>query len=260
MLAILALAAVGAVVAIGLFVVEPLNPQRLSFVAVGKAAPEFQLPPVKGRSLGLSSADLRGEVSLVNVFASWCTSCREEHPLLMQLAKKRAIPIHGLNYRDTPDDAAAWLDREGDPYTRTDVDPDGRVGNAWGVYGVPKAFIIDREGRIAYRQSGPLNERVLRDTIFPLTSVCARKSRPGPSVKKKRYARSQRARSRYAHNPLLPAHIAHACRLILSSARAEAFARRREERVSRVSGGFPSRRAASRSTDGCHRADPRGAR
>jgi cytochrome c biogenesis protein CcmG, thiol:disulfide interchange protein DsbE len=145
-----------------------LDPRKVPSPLIGKPVPEFSLPPVRGRTLGLSSADLRGDVSLVNVFASWCTACREEHPLLMDLKQAGAFPIHGLNYKDRPEDAARWLDQLGDPYTRTGADRDGRVAIDWGVYGVPETFIVDREGRIAYKQIGPLTREVLEETIFPL--------------------------------------------------------------------------------------------
>ena len=114
--------AVAVVFAIGL----TLDPSVIPSVLIGKPVPEFDLPPVKGRTLGFSDNDLKGEVSLVNVFASWCTACLEEHPLLMKLARENVVPIHGLNYKDKPDDAERWLDRLGDPYTRTGADRDGR--------------------------------------------------------------------------------------------------------------------------------------
>jgi cytochrome c biogenesis protein CcmG/thiol:disulfide interchange protein DsbE len=145
-----------------------LNPREIPSPLIGKPVPEFSLPPVKGRLLGLSSADLKGEVSLVNVFASWCTACREEHPLLMELGEKGIVPIHGLNYKDKPDDAKKWLDELGDPYTRTGADINGRVGIDWGVYGVPETFVIDRDGRIAYKQIGQLTPQILRDKIVPM--------------------------------------------------------------------------------------------
>ena len=130
--------------------------------------PQFRLAPVKGRSLGLASADLEGEVSVVNVFASWCTACRDEHPLWMALARERALPIHGLNYKDKPDDAARWLDELGDPYTRTGADLDGRVGIDWGVYGVPETFVIDRQGRIRRKIIGAINRRIVDEELLPL--------------------------------------------------------------------------------------------
>lgn len=145
-----------------------LNPREIPSPLIGKAVPEFSLPPVKGRALGLSSADLKGEVSLVNVFASWCVACRAEHPLLTELKQKGVVPIHGLNYKDRPADAEQWLNELGDPYTRTGADIDGRVAIDWGVYGVPETFVIDRQGLIAYKQIGPLNPEVLEKTILPL--------------------------------------------------------------------------------------------
>lgn len=147
-----------------------LNPREVPSPLIGKPVPAFDLPPVKGRELGLSSADLKSEVSLVNVFASWCTACREEHPLLMELKKNGIVPIHGLNYKDKPNDAESWLNELGDPYTRTGADFNGRVGIEWGVYGVPETFVVDRIGRIAYKHIGPLTPKALRDRILPLIS------------------------------------------------------------------------------------------
>jgi len=155
---------VGVFLAVGL----TLNPREIPSPLIGKPVPEFSLPPVQGRTLGLSSADLKGEVSLVNVFASWCVACRAEHPLFMELKAKDIVPIHGLNYKDRPADAEQWLNELGDPYTRTGADINGRVAIDWGVYGVPETFLIDRQGRIAYKQIGPLNPEVLEKTILPL--------------------------------------------------------------------------------------------
>lgn len=144
------------------------DPSLIPSALIGKPIPEFDLPPVQGRTAGLSSADLRGRVSLVNVFASWCVACREEHPFLMQLAASKAIPINGLNYKDAPADAAAWLDANGDPYSRTGADISGRVAIDWGVYGVPETYVIDAEGRIAYKAIGPLNAEIFARTIEPV--------------------------------------------------------------------------------------------
>ena len=154
-----------------------LDPSLIPSVLIGKPVPEFDLPPVKGRTLGLSSRDLRGEVSLVNVWASWCTECRKEHPILMALARDKLVPVHGLNYKDKPDDAAAWLDDLGDPYTRNGADENGRVGIDWGVYGVPETFVVDAEGRIAYKHIGALTERLLTETILPLVDELSRRAR-----------------------------------------------------------------------------------
>lgn len=145
-----------------------LKPREIPSALIGKAIPEFALPPVQGRSLGLSSADLIGEVSLVNVFASWCVPCRQEHPLFTRLAATGAVPIHGLNYKDAPADAAKWLDTLGDPYTRTGADRDGRVAIDWGVYGVPETFVVTADGRIAHKHIGPLTQKDLDEAILPL--------------------------------------------------------------------------------------------
>lgn len=155
---------VGVLLAVGL----TLNPREIPSPLIGKAVPEFALPPVRGRTLGLSSADLKGEVSIVNVFASWCVSCKDEHPLFMQMKRERLVPIHGLNYKDRPEDAQKWLDELGDPYTRTGADIEGRVAIDWGVYGVPETFVVDREGRIAYKHIGPVTPKLVEETLRPL--------------------------------------------------------------------------------------------
>jgi cytochrome c biogenesis protein CcmG/thiol:disulfide interchange protein DsbE len=144
------------------------NPREIPSALIGKPVPEFSLPPVQGRALGLSKADLTGEVSLVNVFASWCAACRDEHPLFMQLKASGGVPIHGLNYKDQPDHAARWLDTLGDPYTRTGADRDGRVAIDWGVYGVPETFVVTKDGRIAHKHIGPITSKDIEATILPL--------------------------------------------------------------------------------------------
>lgn len=145
-----------------------LDPREVPSPLIGKPVPEFSLPPVRGRLLGLATIDLKGEVSLVNVFASWCVACRAEHPLLMRVQREGIVPVHGLNYKDRPEDAARWLDEMGDPYTRTGADLDGRVAIDWGVYGVPETFVVDRDGRIAYKHIGPIASTVWNQTLLPL--------------------------------------------------------------------------------------------
>ncbi len=144
------------------------DPSVLPSTLIGKPVPEFNLAPVQGRTNGLSSDKLKGAVSLVNVFASWCTACRAEHPLFMQMSANGTVPIHGLNYKDKPEDAAAWLDELGDPYTLTGADINGRVGIEWGVYGVPETFVITRDGTVAYKHIGPISRQVLDETLLPL--------------------------------------------------------------------------------------------
>ena len=162
--ALAAFAGIVAVLAVGL----TLNPREIPSPLIGKPVPRFDLPPVRGRTLGLASSDLKGEVSIVNVFASWCVPCKEEHPVFMRMKREGLLPIHGLNYKDRPEDAAKWLDELGDPYTRTGADIDGRVAIDWGVYGVPETFVIDREGGIAYKHIGPVTPEVLDQTLRPL--------------------------------------------------------------------------------------------
>lgn len=160
---------VGFAVMTGLFALGlRRDPNKLPSTLIGQAVPKFSLPPVQGRTLGLSSDNLVGEVSLVNVFASWCVACRAEHPIFMGLARDKIVPIHGINYKDAPDDAVRWLNTMGDPYTRTGADRDGRVAIDWGVYGVPETFIVGADGIIAYKHIGAVTEQALNDTIFPI--------------------------------------------------------------------------------------------
>lgn len=144
------------------------NAEEIPSALIGTRVPEFSLAPVQGRKLGLSSANLRGEVSLVNVFASWCLPCREEHPVLVKLAASKELTIHGLNYKDQPADAARWLDTAGDPYTRTGADLDGRVAVDWGLYGVPETFVVGADGRIADKHVGALTQQIVDEKILPL--------------------------------------------------------------------------------------------
>lgn len=166
---LLALPAVGFAGLAGLFVWGlSRDPSQLPSNLIGKEVPEFNLPPVLGRKLGLSSSDLKGEVSLVNFFASWCVPCRLEHPFFLDLARRGVVPLYGLNYKDVPENAARWLNALGDPYARTGADLDGRVGIDWGVYGIPETFVIGADGRIAYRHIGQMTRPALDETILPL--------------------------------------------------------------------------------------------
>jgi len=136
---------------------------------INKPAPQFALPPLPGRDKGFSTADLKGHVSLVNTFASWCGPCRMEQPVLDKLAETKQVPIYGLNYKDTGDAALSWLAAFGDPYTRIGAD-DGKVGIEWGVYGVPETFVVDAGGRIRYKHVGPVSEDDIKDKILPLVA------------------------------------------------------------------------------------------
>jgi cytochrome c biogenesis protein CcmG/thiol:disulfide interchange protein DsbE len=158
------------------------DPRELPSALLDRQVPSFDLPPVQGRSLGLASSDLAGEVSLVNVFASWCVACRGEHPLFMELAASGAVPLHGLNYKDRPEDAARWLDRLGDPYTRTGADLDGRVAIDWGVYGVPETFVVSAAGRIVHKHIGSVSDVALAETILPLVEQLRRTASTGTAA------------------------------------------------------------------------------
>ena len=135
---------------------------------LGNPVPDFALPPVLGREEGLSTQDLIGHVSLVNAFASWCVPCRAEHPLFMELNATGEVPLYGINYKDPPDQARAWLDELGDPYARIGADINGRAGIEWGVYGVPETYVIAPEGTIAYRHVGPITRAILQETLLPI--------------------------------------------------------------------------------------------
>ena len=160
--------AVFVVIVAFLFVGLFRDPREVPSPLIGKPAPSFSLPKLHEPQQKLATADMRGQVWLLNVWASWCVSCRVEHPLLVDLAKANVVPVVGLNYKDVPKDGLAWLAERGDPYKTSIVDRDGRVGIDFGVYGVPETFVIDKAGIIRYKQIGPLTAEALNDTIIPL--------------------------------------------------------------------------------------------
>ncbi len=150
------------------------DPRIVPSALIDKPVPEFALPPITGgRGKGLASADLGGQVSVVNVWASWCIPCRAEHPLVERLAGSSLVTVYGLNYKDEPDDALKWLNDLGDPYAEIGADRSGRIGIDWGVYGVPETFIVDREGRIRHKHVGPITSETLDGEIFPILRVLA---------------------------------------------------------------------------------------
>lgn len=153
-----------------LFAGLSLNPRQIPSPLVDKPAPEFQLQQLHNPEKTLSSTDNLGKVWLLNVWASWCVACRDEHHLLVQLADAGIVPIYGLNYKDEDDIAMQWLRQLGDPYTVSIVDPDGRVGIDYGVYGVPETYVIDKQGIIRHKQIGPVTVKSLEETILPLVS------------------------------------------------------------------------------------------
>ena len=148
-----------------------LNPREVPSPLVGKAAPAFELPVLHQPDKRFVPGDMRGKVWLLNVWASWCVSCREEHPVLMELSKRSVMPILGLNYKDKGEDAQRWLKQFGDPYQLSVVDADGRIGINYGVYGVPETYLIDAEGVIRYKQIGPLTQAILDDKVLPLAKA-----------------------------------------------------------------------------------------
>lgn len=149
---------------VGLF----LDPREVPSPLIGKPAPQFALKDLHDPGSTFGPEQMKGEVWLLNVWASWCAACREEHPLLNELAKYGIAPIVGLNYKDEPDAGIKWLARHGDPYQRSVVDRDGRVGIDFGVYGVPETFVIDKEGTIRYKEIGPITAEALQKKIIPL--------------------------------------------------------------------------------------------
>lgn len=135
---------------------------------VGRPVPEFDLPSLEGVAQpGLRGSDLRGTVTVVNVFASWCGPCRLEHPQLVELAKDRRIRLVGINYKDVPANAVRFLDELGNPYAAIGVDQNGRAAIDWGVYGVPETFIVDANGIIRHKQIGPIDAAALKATVLP---------------------------------------------------------------------------------------------
>jgi len=145
-----------------------LNPREVPSPLVGKPAPEFALPQLYDPRQVLSLKDLNGQVWLLNFWASWCSGCKDEHPVLMQLAKTGEVPIYGMDYKDQSEEAVAWLRKWGNPYHVIAVDEAGRVGINYGVYGVPETYVIDKAGVIRYKQIGPLDENILQKKILPL--------------------------------------------------------------------------------------------
>ena len=157
-------------IAIGLALMAGLrrDPRELPSALVGKPAPAFELPVLEADGRTVRASDMRGKVWMLNVWASWCGPCQLEHPLIMDLAKQTRVPVVGLNYKDKPEAARAWLQRLGNPYSATLVDPDGRTGIDFGVYGVPETFVIDGEGIVRFRQAGPLTAEALEKRVLPL--------------------------------------------------------------------------------------------
>lgn len=156
----------GALIAL-LFVGLHLDPREVPSPLIDKPAPAFSLPQLQDPGKKLSRQDLLGKVYLLNVWASWCVSCRDEQPVLTQFARSNQVELYGLNYKDQRADALRWLEMFGNPYVASVSDMDGRVGIDWGVYGVPETFVIDRNGVIRYKHIGPVTQADLDTILLP---------------------------------------------------------------------------------------------
>ena len=145
-----------------------LDPREVPSPLIGKAAPAFELPQLRAPAKTFTPREMLGRVWILNVWASWCVSCRDEHPVLIDLARSGTVPLLGLNYKDPRDDALRWLNQFGDPYELSIADAEGRVGIDYGVYGVPETYVIDKAGTIRYKHIGPVTPDVLAKKILPL--------------------------------------------------------------------------------------------
>jgi cytochrome c biogenesis protein CcmG/thiol:disulfide interchange protein DsbE len=145
-----------------------LDPKEVPSPLIGKPAPPFALTRLDNAQVVVRHEDMLGKVWMLNVWASWCVACREEHPVLVQFARKKLLPVYGLNYKDDRLAGLKWLNSFGNPYDASLFDQDGRVGIDFGVYGVPETFVIDKSGVVRFKQIGPLTPEVIRDRIEPL--------------------------------------------------------------------------------------------
>ena len=144
------------------------DPNELPSALINKPAPTFRLPQLNDPAKTFSAEDMRGKVWLLNVWASWCIGCREEHEWLLEYSKSGVVPIYGLNYKDKTNDALGWLRELGDPYVLSAVDADGRVAIDYGVYGAPETYLIDQNGTIRFKQVGPLMPEIWEQKVLPL--------------------------------------------------------------------------------------------
>lgn len=155
-----------------------LNPREVPSPLIDKPAPAFDLESLADPARRIKVSDFKGQVVLLNVWASWCVSCRQEHPVLLELSKRGVVPLYGLNYKDEREDAQAWLNRFGNPYRDSASDRDGKAGLDWGVYGVPETFVLDKAGRIRHKHTGPVTEQALSETLLPLVARLQQEATP----------------------------------------------------------------------------------
>jgi cytochrome c biogenesis protein CcmG, thiol:disulfide interchange protein DsbE len=152
-----------------------LDPHEVPSPLIDKPAPAFNLQQLQDTNKFFSPAEMKGKVWLLNAWASWCVSCKEEHPVLMSLAQQNIVPIYGLDYKDKREDALMVLNQAGNPYSLSVMDREGRTGIDYGVYGVPETYVIDKLGVIRYKQIGPVTHQNLRETILPLVAELQKK-------------------------------------------------------------------------------------
>ena len=145
-----------------------LDPREVPSPLIGKPAPGFALTRLDDAAQTIKREDMLGKVWVLNVWASWCVACREEHPMLVEFSKRKLVPIYGLNYKDQREDGLKWLERYGNPYRASFFDADGKVGIDYGVYGVPETYVIDKRGVIRYKQIGPVTSELVAGKIAPL--------------------------------------------------------------------------------------------
>ncbi len=163
------------VLSVFLYVGLSLDPREVPSPLIDKPAPTFTLPLLQDASKQVSAVDMRGQVWLLNVWASWCTACKDEHPVLMDLAGQNIVPILGLNYKDKREDGLAVLSKAGNPYQLTLFDVDGKIGFDYGVYGVPETYVIDKQGIIRDKLIGAATPKNLRERILPLVEELKKK-------------------------------------------------------------------------------------
>jgi cytochrome c biogenesis protein CcmG/thiol:disulfide interchange protein DsbE len=153
-----------------------LNPREVPSPLINKPVPNFSLPQLDQVSQTIGNEQMRGQVWMLNVWASWCVACRQEHPLVIEFSKQKIVPVIGLNYRDNRDDGLAWLKEFGDPYMVSAFDEKGLVGIDFGVYGVPETFLIDKQGIIRFKQIGPMTPKVIEEKLLPLIAELNKKT------------------------------------------------------------------------------------
>ena len=153
------------------------DPTELPSPYIGKTGPQFELPRLLDAQQTVGSADYAGNIALINVWATWCVGCRQEHDFLLKLAAENDLSIYGINWRDRREDAVSWLDQLGNPYVASGFDADGRVGIDWGVYGAPETFLIDADGTVLYKHISPLNQTVWDEEFVPRIQAARGESR-----------------------------------------------------------------------------------